>query len=224
MAMELAALHAALGLAKQPNLIDRARKTAFPTGITLLLEIAAGDMDTVEKCAAAANVAERQIRLAAEFYIEQVLLNEKSDSYRTLGGDRSASSSDLRRNMALLMRWLHPDAAAHNSDAVGLDRTVFAERVAAAWENLKTDDRRAAYDAQTKTMAASAEKVSLSTRPSLNKHSVSTKEKPRKKPSNTAPASSLHKSHKAKPRRLKIVPKLEESWITRMLQLLRRKR
>ena len=43
--------------------------------------------------------------------------------------------------MALLMRWLHPDV-----DASAGERSIFAGRVTKAWENLKTPDRRAAYD------------------------------------------------------------------------------
>ena len=42
--------------------------------------------------------------------------------------------------MALLMRWLHPDVAREG------ERSVFAARIAAAWNTLKTPERRAAYD------------------------------------------------------------------------------
>ena len=44
--------------------------------------------------------------------------------------------------MALLMKWLHPDAARDG------EQSVFAARIAAAWNNLKTPDRRAAYDSE----------------------------------------------------------------------------
>ena len=42
--------------------------------------------------------------------------------------------------MALLMRWLHPD-----KDLEGR-RSMFVNRVTRAWDDLKTADRRAAYD------------------------------------------------------------------------------
>jgi hypothetical protein len=49
--------------------------------------------------------------------------------------------------MALIMRWLHPDLA---SDALSssnlLDRSLFARRITQAWETVKTDERRAAYN------------------------------------------------------------------------------
>jgi hypothetical protein len=42
--------------------------------------------------------------------------------------------------MALLLRWLHPDL-----DPCG-ERSVFVRRVTRAWNDLKTQDRRDAYD------------------------------------------------------------------------------
>ena len=42
--------------------------------------------------------------------------------------------------MALLLRWLHPDLDRHG------ERSVFAARVTRAWNDLKTQERRAAYD------------------------------------------------------------------------------
>jgi hypothetical protein len=80
------------------------------------------------------------LREAAAFFIEQVLLHPEADSYRVLGAGGKASNEELRRNMALLLRWLHPDRSSEGM------RTVFASRVTNAWNNLKTPERRAAYD------------------------------------------------------------------------------
>src|SRR5262249_3277092 len=44
-------------------------------------------------------------------------------------------------NVALLMRWLHPDLEPSG------ERSIFISRVTAAWNDLKTPQRRAAYDA-----------------------------------------------------------------------------
>ena len=52
--------------------------------------------------------------------------------------------------MALLLRWLHPDI-----DQKG-ERSVFAARVTKAWSDLKTPERRAAYDRQLLTSQAEA--------------------------------------------------------------------
>jgi DnaJ-class molecular chaperone len=80
------------------------------------------------------------VREAAAFFIEQVLLHPGADSYRVLGARPDAPNGELRRNMALLLKWLHPD-----SDRQG-QRSVFATRVTRAWNDLKTPERRAAYD------------------------------------------------------------------------------
>ena len=80
------------------------------------------------------------VREAATFFLEQVLLHADADSYRVLGATRGAPYTELRRNMTLLLQWLHPDI-----DRGDL-RSVFAARVTRAWDDLKTPERRAAYD------------------------------------------------------------------------------
>ena len=82
------------------------------------------------------------VRDAAGFFIEQVMLFPEADSYRVLGASPTAANFELRRNMALLLRWLHPDI-----DQKG-ERSIFAARVTKAWGDLKTPERRAAYDRQ----------------------------------------------------------------------------
>lgn len=79
---------------------------------------------------------------AAEFYIDQILLHDRSDAYRTLGVLPSASYEEIRSNMALLMKWVHPDG----SGSVG--RENIAQQVSHAWNALKTAERRNAYDRQ----------------------------------------------------------------------------
>src|SRR4029079_3789614 len=86
------------------------------------------------------NRSKQLLREAAAFYIEQILLHPDADHYRVLGAQPAASSAELLRNMALLIRWLHPD---HKN---GSERTVFTNRITRAWNELKTEDRRAAYD------------------------------------------------------------------------------
>ena len=80
------------------------------------------------------------VREAAAFFVEQILLYPGADSYRVLGARPDATYGELRRNMALLLRWLHPDR-----DRQG-ERAIFAARVTRAWSDLKTPERRAAYD------------------------------------------------------------------------------
>jgi hypothetical protein len=143
---DAAALSAALVLARKPAAIRAHRKAPLPAGMTFLLEIAAGEARSIELAFRSTGQTEAVLQSAAEFFIEQVLLHRSSDSYRVLGCNPDASSSVLRRNMALLMKILHPDVAPNGTGDVRIDRSVFAHRVAQAWEDLKTDDRRSAYD------------------------------------------------------------------------------
>jgi DnaJ-class molecular chaperone len=80
------------------------------------------------------------------FFIEQILFAPDADSYRVLGADADATAEELRRNAALLFKWLHPERDAHGA------RATFASRLTAAWSDLKTPDRRAAYDARRRTV------------------------------------------------------------------------
>ena len=133
-----AAIRVAIDLMHVPSRVRYARLAPLPADVTILLQIAAGDQAAEVAAAEAVDRTREKVRQASVFFIEQVLLGPDTDSYRVLGVDRKASASELRRNMALLLRWLHPDM--HHS------HSIFAGRVIAAWENLKTPERRAAYD------------------------------------------------------------------------------
>lgn len=144
---EIAAVIAALDISHNPASVHLAQRGGLPTGIPFLLRVAAGDDEAVALAERKTGRSARRLREAAGFFIEQVMLHSDSDSYRVLGGVASTPTSELRRNMALLLSWLHPDVAARNSvDGGQLDRSVFANRVTQAWEHLKTDERRASYD------------------------------------------------------------------------------
>jgi len=135
---ETSALRSAIDLLQVPSRLRAVKSEPLPTNTSLLLTIAAGDEAALQAAVAETGRPAEFIREAASFYIEQVLLSAAADHYRVLGCARDASAAELRRNMALLMRWLHPDLRD--------ERSVFAGRVTAAWDALKTADRRAAYD------------------------------------------------------------------------------
>lgn len=135
------ALKAALSLLAIPTQIKTARLADLPDGIDVLLTIVSGDDVVCRQWAVALERSERDIKNAAEFYIEQIMLFSGSNSYRVLGTTPKASSGELRANMALLMRWLHPDVRPSDK------RAALANRVLAAWENLKAPEKRRAYDA-----------------------------------------------------------------------------
>jgi hypothetical protein len=134
------ALKIAIDLLHVPTQVRLYRSEPLPDDVLTLLRIVAGDTE-VER--AAANLADRPpevVRQAAGFFIEQILFAPDADSYRVLGASPQASSAELRRNMGLLLRWLHPDL-----DSEG-ERSIFIGRVTAAWNDLKTPERRAAHD------------------------------------------------------------------------------
>ena len=134
------ALGAAIGLLHMPSRVRLVRAAPLPVGVLALLRIAAGDEEAMREATEFAGRSRDVIGEAVRFFIEQILLAPDADSYRVLGASPEATSAELRRNMALLLRWLHPDL-----DPCA-ERSIFATRVTLAWNDLKTLDRRAAYD------------------------------------------------------------------------------
>jgi hypothetical protein len=134
------ALRTAIDVMHIPSRVRIARSEPLPAGVHLLLCIAAGEEAAQSTAIASTGRSGDVIQKAAGFFIEQILLCPNSDSYRVLGATCEATNAELRRNMALLMRWLHPDM-----DPEGR-RSMFASRVTRAWNDLKTAERRATYD------------------------------------------------------------------------------
>lgn len=130
----------AIDLRQAPSNVKRVRAAPLPKDVSKLMAIAAGDEVALTEAKKGTCRSEQSLREAAGFYIEQILLHPDADHYRVLGARSEASTAELRRNMALLIRWLHPD---HKN---ALERTVFTARVTRAWNELKNEDRRAAYD------------------------------------------------------------------------------
>ena len=144
----------AIDLWECPSGVKRMRSARLPSDVSTLLRIAIGDEEAVREAIAATGRLREILRNAAGFYIEQILFHPDADSYRVLGAHPNASAADLRQNMALLMRWVHPDQQSR------ADRSIFAARVAQAWSDLKTDERRAAYDRSRRAALAKKTKSS----------------------------------------------------------------
>jgi len=141
------AIAAALAMLRDPQLARLAQRAALPKGMTLLLEVAAGEAAALASAHSMTNRSGATLQRAAGFFIEQVLLNRQSDNYRVLGSSRTASAAELRRHMALLLKWLHPDLFQSSGDDRGFNRSAYVTLVTDAWEALKTPGRRASYDA-----------------------------------------------------------------------------
>jgi hypothetical protein len=140
------ALKVAIDLMQVPSRVRHIRSQPLPDGVVMLLQILAGDPEAESKAAELTGKSLDIVREAAAFFIEQILFCHGADSYRVLGANKDVTSSELRRNMALLLRWLHPDIDRFS------ERSLFVGRVIRAWDNLKTPERRAAYDAQQRTL------------------------------------------------------------------------
>ena len=134
-----AALWIAIDLRHAPSRAKEVRAKPLPEGVVTLLLVAAGDEEAIEEACARVRRSPDAVREAAVFFIEQILLFPGADSYRVLGTVPGTSYADLRRNMALLLRWLHPDV-----DPQG-ERAIFTQKVTRAWSDLKTKEGRAAY-------------------------------------------------------------------------------
>lgn len=135
-----ATLMLATSLLQMPSQVRRMRAAPLPDDVVILLRIAAGDDEMMDQATAMSGQSCQLVREASAFFIEQMLLHPEADSYRVLGARPEASPEELRRNMALLLRWLHPDLSRRDG------RSVFAHRVTKAWNDLKTEERRSAYD------------------------------------------------------------------------------
>lgn len=140
------ALVVACDLVRRPAKRRALRNAPLPEGVGLVLEIAANDADAVAFARQLTGHPADQLRQTASFFLEQVLFTAHADHYRVLGASRAATTVELRRHMALLMRWLHPDASAAQSPG-WFDHHALVTRVSAAWHVLKSAERRAAYDA-----------------------------------------------------------------------------
>jgi hypothetical protein len=141
---DAASIVAALSLYGSPHMTRVVRRSPLPSGMTFLLEVAAGEPDALDAAQGMTSLSPSALRDAAGFFIEQILFAPSSDHYRALGLDASATTQDLRRHMALLMKWLHPDTAQPSRH--GIDPSLFVGRVTDAWGTLKSDEKRADYD------------------------------------------------------------------------------
>ena len=144
------ALRTAINLLNMPSHVRAHRKLPLPDGTELILAIAAGDPAAHQEAASLIDRPKAQIQAAAGFFVEQILLSPDSDSYRILGARTDAAPEVLRNHMALIMRWLHPDL--HPNDI----RSVHAQRVVSAWDDLKTPEKRQVYDAARLARSANA--------------------------------------------------------------------
>lgn len=124
------ALDAALALWRAPRLARLMRSQPLPEGLTLILQILSGDVDSLAEAQRLTRLGENDVVAVAELYVFRVMLYRGAPPHRTLGAEPGAERSQIRRNMGYLMSWLHPDKTASNW------RAVFAHRVLDAWHQV----------------------------------------------------------------------------------------
>jgi hypothetical protein len=134
------ALRVALDLARTPVLSRLAAGQSLPPGMIVLLRIAGDDAATIDEAAATTGEPPETIRHAVTQFLETVLFTPAADSYRLLGAERSATQAELRDHMRWLMKWLHPDRERSEW------QSTLAMKISAAWDDLKSPERRRAYD------------------------------------------------------------------------------
>lgn len=139
-----ATVKAAIALLLTPSRVRIAREQPLPADVDFLLRVVTGDAEAMTIAVATSDHQPDVVLKAAAFFVEQVLLAPDADSYRVLGGHPASNVGDLRRNMTLLLKWLHPDLVA------SAERSVYASRVTTAWSDLKTPESRALYDSRLK--------------------------------------------------------------------------
>ena len=135
------ALEWALALLRAPGERHALRLRPLPADMQRLVGIAAGAMpEALAEAARSFGEPEHVVREAAQFYAREVLFFPMADAYRTLGVAPDADHEQIKLHHRLLQHWLHPDRLQSEDDA------VFAGRVNTAWNLLRNDSRRSAYD------------------------------------------------------------------------------
>ena len=117
--------------------------SALPDDALLLLQVAAGAANGVLAASAQRHrmdAADAMQRVRSR--LRAVLFHPQADAYRVLGLDIGADADAIKLHHRLLQQWLHPDRHEGEQD------TLLSARVNAAWQALRTPERRMAYDAE----------------------------------------------------------------------------
>ena len=135
------ALEWALALLHAPAERHRLRQKPLPPGVGEVLAIAANVApDELDGAATRLRETPANVLEAARFYAREILFHADADAYRTLGVTDEATTDQIKAHFRWLQIWLHPDRQQSGDDS------VFAARVNQAWNQLRSDDRRRAYD------------------------------------------------------------------------------
>jgi hypothetical protein len=132
-----------------PELRHALRARPLPPDLGALLAVAAGMREAVSEASRRTGQPDRVVVELVRFALREQLFFPAADAYRTLGLNADGAPAALRAHHRLLQQWLHPDRC----DG---DDAVFAARVNAAWDRLRTEERRQSYAAALSTERAAA--------------------------------------------------------------------
>jgi hypothetical protein len=124
------ALEAALALSRAPNMVRLLRRQPLPSGISLLLQMLAGDSHALDEARRLSGLDDKEVTAVVELYILRVMLFRGAPPRRVLGVEDGAERGQIRRHMGYLMGWLHPDKSGNTW------RVAFSRRVVEAWRQV----------------------------------------------------------------------------------------
>jgi DnaJ domain len=134
--VERDALTVALDMFRSPSLARKVQQQELPSGILRIIRIAAGEKFDDKIAEDAHGWSEADIRAAAVFFLQQILLAPHSDDYRILGLDRGATQADVRDHKRALLKWLHPDRNSNKWESAFFQHVVkAADSISTQMEN-----------------------------------------------------------------------------------------
>lgn len=138
--MASGAVELALALHRVPSMRRALRERSVPHDVGELLTLVGGSPVALARTAALHGEEPATVLDAARFFVREVLLFPGADAYRVLGLDRSASDAAIKAHYRALQHWLHPDRRGNDAES------TYATRINVAWSQLRSPDRRHAYD------------------------------------------------------------------------------
>ena len=85
------------------------KQSALPDNMTDLVRLAAEHKDTLTLYANRKNMKSEQLVEAARFYLQTLILENKTDDHKTLGLTPAATAAEIKDHKRMLLKWLHPD-------------------------------------------------------------------------------------------------------------------